>query len=184
METIDIITIIGVGLVFIALIFNLGMGFGKVKDTYRRVGKVEESVVKINVNVETLLTKTKDWGRKIDWLWGKRVTTSFSPRTLNAIGKKALVDSGIKDIIITHYDEIFNKVQGMNPSNAYQAEECVIKAVKDLDQKPSLTTKLQDGAFKSGFDVDTILFVGAIYIRDKILDQLSFKVIDIDDHNP
>ncbi len=176
MDTPNILTLIGVGLVFIALIFNLGMGFGKVKDTYRRVGKVEEDVGVIKTDVKSLLIKTEGWGVKIDWLWGKRFTSSYSPRTLNAIGRKALDESGIKDIIHTHYDEIFDKVQGMNPANAYQAEECVIKAVKNLGQEPSLTEKLQDGAFNAGLDVDTILFVGAIYIRDKILAALDYDI--------
>lgn len=187
MSTANIIAIVAIGVVvsggIITLIYKIGMNVSKMRETHRRVGNVEGDVSEIKGDVKSLLVKTEGWGVKIDWLWGRRLTTSHSPRVLNEFGEKVLADSGIKDIIDTHYEKILTKVKGMNPPNAYQAEECVIKAVKDLDQEDDLISKLQDGAFKVGLDVDSVLLVGAIYVRDQILAQLSFKVDDINDHS-
>ncbi len=188
MDTSDIIALIAIGVVvlggIITLIYKIGMNVSKMRETHRRVGNVEEDVGEIKGDVKSLLVKTEGWGVKIDTLWDKRFTISNSPRVLNEFGKKALADSGINDIIDVRYDEILTKVQGMNPANAYQAEICVIKVVNDLNQEAGLILTLQDCAFKAGLDVDSLLLVGAIYIRDRILGALNYQTAVINSHQP
>jgi hypothetical protein len=44
--------------------------------------------------------------------------------------------------------------------------------------------KLENAAFTAGVDVDTVLLVGAINIRNKIINDLDMKVEDIDKFDP
>ena len=188
MDTQNILTLIGIGVVvlgaFITLIYKIGMNVTKMRETHRRVGNVEGDVGEIKTDVKSLLVKTEGWGVKIDALWRGGLTASDSPRVLNELGEKILADSGIKDIIDARYEEILTKVKGMDHSNAYQAEECVIKVVKDLGQEDDLISTLQDSAFNSGIDVESLLLVGAIYIRDTILAELGYDISQINSNKP
>lgn len=155
-----VITIVG-GLVF--LIF--------------RSGTVVE---KIN-NVETRLSKVEI---RLDGLWERYFSVNKSPVQLNDNGLKVLEDSGIKKIVEDRFKIIVDKVKEKNPQNAYQAQEFVKNIVEDFKNDISLKNILENGAFKSGVDVFTILFVGAIYIRDKVLIQVGFNIDDIDKFQP
>jgi hypothetical protein len=113
-----------------------------------------------------------------------RVTKSKSPLVLNDHGLKILTDSGIDKIIDDNYETILSKVKNSNPINAYQAQETIKDVVKDLINNPKLKNVIEIGAFSCGSDVSTVLFVGAINIRDKILTELNLYPKDIDEHDP
>ena len=66
----------------------------------------------------------------------------------------------------------------------FQETSSLIKIVRTLQANSDYKNLLENGAFESGSDVNTILFVGAIYIRDNVLSQLNFERADIDKHDP
>ncbi len=75
-------------------------------------------------------------------------------------------------------------MKGLNPTNSYQAEQDIIKVVQRLVLDPVCQNKLEISAFQTGQSVNTILFVGAIYIRDRIIKEIGLDVLDIDKFTP
>ena len=77
--------------------------------------------------------------------------------------------------------ELFKLVKEQNFTNAYDAEEGVNKMMEGLIKKyPEIEGKLKDGAFKTGADLDSVLFVGGIYLRNLIFPELGFELNDLD----
>jgi hypothetical protein len=75
-------------------------------------------------------------------------------------------------------------VRELNPVNAYQAEQDIIKVVQRLVLDPKCQNSLEISAFQTSQSVSTILYVGAIYVRDKIIKEIGLDVLDIDKHDP
>lgn len=71
-----------------------------------------------------------------------------------------------------------------NPQNAYEVQECARKVMLNLKSNTNILSKLQNGAFNTGVDVDSVLFTGSLYLRDLALPKFNFKVEDIDNHKP
>ena len=181
MDTANILTLIGFCL---PVLGGLGVLIYKSGILSNRVVRIEEDVKDIKTDVISLNKQTAEWGVKLDTLWERGFTTSKSPRVLNEVGEKILANSGIKDIVDDRYEKILTEVKGMNPPNAYQAESCVIRVINNFGQEEDLIPTLQDGAFKAGVDVVSLLLVGAIYIRDKILAVLGYDISQINSNQP
>lgn len=112
----------------------------------------------------------------------KGLSESHSPRRLSSVGKNVLSSSGIDVIVNDKYEYLLKKVKIINPANSYQAEKAVISSVEDLLQDLVIKDAIEEGAFNSGYTVASVLFVGGLYIRDRILSDLGFKVDEIDKH--
>jgi len=147
----------------IVLVFKAG---GLVKT----VDKTETRVEKIEKKVDAI----------IEFLLSKGLVAISSPRTLTNDGRKLLEESGVKEIVDERFDEVLNGVRTRTPKNAYQAEAAVIEVVRALAADPQALSRLQNGAFKSGVNVELLLYIGAIYIRDKVLAALDLLAEDID----
>ena len=136
---------------------------------------------KINNQV---LPALNEIGKGVSFLTGKmegiNLTKSSSPLVLNEKGEKILKDSGIDKIIDNNYSDILAKVKSKNPANAYLAQEIIKDVVKKLINDTNLKNVIEIGALNCGSDIDTVLFVGAIYIRDEILNELNLFPKDID----
>jgi type IV secretory pathway component VirB8 len=152
-----------------------------------KVGQIEKDVVEIKTDVKALDVKTAVLPSLVttvnaifNRVIGKGVIESASPRTLTDHGRFLLEQSGTKEIVNERFDEVLNGVKTRSPKNAYQAEAAVIEVVKSLVADPQSLSRLQDGAFKLGTDTETLLLVGAIYVRDRIIEELGFRVEDID----
>lgn len=121
---------------------------------------------------------------KVDELWRLKTTTSGSPSILNDYGKKILKDSNIAEIILPYHDDIISLVKSKEPSNAYTAQETLIEILEGYINKQELKDKLEEAAYNAGIDVNTLLFVAAINIRDMVIESIGFKRDDIDNHDP
>ena len=113
-----------------------------------------------------------------------KVSISNSPRVLNEYGKKILKESNIGQFVDEKFDEIVRQVKKQNPENAYQVERKVLDIVQGYKEDEETRNMLEKSAFETGNTVDTVLLVGGIYIRDKVLESLKMKVEDIDTHDP
>jgi hypothetical protein len=149
-----------------------------------RSGKIIEKINTIDKRGDHIEKRVDNIDARVDSLWKHTFSISKSPMQLNDKGLKVLNESGIKTIVELRYPEIFQQVKAMNPTNAYQVQEFTREVVSKLQNDVTLKDQLEMGAFKSGFDVYTVLFSGALFIRDRILVDLGFDVDDIDKHEP
>lgn len=178
--------IVAVLLAIFGLLFYFGKQHQKVKGIQDDVkNNIKPSILDIDRKIEEIHPILNNINSGVSYIHGilniKKVTKSTSPLVLNDAGNKILRDSGIDKIIQQNYQDILNKVKERNPENAYKAQEDIIDIVKDLKNFPDLINVIELGAFSSGSDVDTVLFVGAIDIRDKILEELKLYPHDIDE---
>jgi len=168
MSTTEIIAIIAIGIPILGCLILLIYRSGKVMQHITHIDKDIEEIKNVIKVIPVL-----EW--KVDELWKRRNSTKNSPTQLNDEGKNILKDSGVKKIIKEHLEQIIEDVKSKNPGNAYQAQEHIIEVVRQLKEIPSLNETLENGAFNSGVSVETVLYVGAVDIRDDILIQLDFK---------
>ena len=170
LSTGDLIALIAITVTVVSGIFWLIFRMGS---TYRTVLAMETHVVHI-AGIRT----------KMEVLWQSHLTRSNSPMQLNDVGEKILKDSHINKFVDEYFDEIYNSVKNRNPANAYQAQQITIEEVRLYKENKECIESLEQKAFNAGSDIDTILFVAAIYIRDKIIGMLDFRNEDIDKHDP
>ncbi len=118
---------------------------------------------------------------KVDILWKDKYAPALSPRQLNENGRNILNESGIKEIVDSYKDKLLVEVQRLNPPTAYDAEQAISSVVNDLPTSyPESVGKLKDGAFRMGQNIDALLLVGSIYLRDLIFEKLGFSLTDLD----
>ncbi len=117
---------------------------------------------------------------RVSTLWKDRVAPQGSPRQLNELGGKILEGSGIKELVQDRKDMLLSLVKERQPKTAYDADVLITEVMMNLPTHcPDMVDKLKAGAFKVGADVDAVLFVGAIYLRDLVFPNLGFKVDDL-----
>ena len=175
MSTAEIIAIIAIGIPILGCLILLIYRSGKVVQHITHIDTDIEEIKNVIKVIPSLMVKVGVLEWKVDELWKRRNSTKNSPTQLNDEGKNILKDSGVKKIIKEHLEQIIEDVKSKNPGNAYQAQEHIIEVVRQLKEIPSLNETLENGAFNSGVSVETVLYVGAVDIRDDILIQLDFK---------
>lgn len=138
--------------------------------------------------IKRILDKTDSIGNdvsdikpKVKILWEREFASSASPLVLNERGNKILNESGIKALVDANAELLMANLRDKKPQNAYQVQECATKIIRIFTDTPEILSKLQDGAFKTGVNVDTVLFTGGLYLRDLALPKYDFKLADIDE---
>jgi hypothetical protein len=188
LSTQDIIQMWGLGITILGSIIFVSFRIGGV---FNQLTTIKDSILSIRVdigevdsNLNKVIFSHGQLKVKVDELWRKNTTTSGSPMILNENGKKVLIDSNIKSLTNKYYPEILNQVKSLNPPNPFQAQELLIQIVGKYRDKEECKNELESAAYNSGNNVETVLFVAAIDIRDKIVSDLGFSVDDIDLHDP
>ena len=139
---------------------------------------------KIFDNTDSISKDVSEIKPKVEILWLDFSTTSHSPRQLNQKGLDILNTSGVKEIIEEKQDELLRLVRQRNISNPYDAERTITDIVSKLPEYcPDVVDKLKKGAFESGVDIGTALFVGSIHLRNRIFPTLGFSLDDLDKPN-
>ena len=106
-----------------------------------------------------------------------------SPVSLTERGDKVLGESGGRFFVETNYEELKKSVEDQNPNNPYDIQEVSHKVSMELKTDPRINT-IKDYAFKEGLELDDILDIMGIYLRDKILKDRNISVEAIDGHTP
>ncbi len=163
----------GIGLTVLGSLIAIIFKLGKIAQKIEHIDKQVLDIPKIKYSYGQLQVK-------VDALWRQNISKSNSPIILNAAGNKVLKSSGIASFVEQHYNKILTTLKLIKPSNAYTAQEELISLLEEYQFVPGHAEVLQQAAFNCGYDVNSILFVGAIYIRDKILLDLGFSLADID----
>ena len=118
---------------------------------------------------------------KVNILWKLQFAESRSPLTLNEKGKDILNKSGIKELVDKKLVQLIENIKEKNPQNAYQIQEFAKEVMFNIKANPETLPQLQKGAFDTGVDVDSVLLVGSIYLRDLALPEFNCRLEDIPD---
>jgi len=173
-EWIAIIAVfISIFLPLIALVFRSGRLF-------ERLDFIKDSINELKPDVKEIPIINA----KVNILWTDRFTESKSPMILNEKGEKILKDSKIEELTNKYFIQILDQIKQRNPQNAYQAQEILIEVVRNFKDTPECKNKLEEAAFITGVDIDSVLLVAAVNIRDKIIKDLNFERDDIDKYAP
>ncbi len=120
----------------------------------------------------------------IEGRMGIGYSTATSPIRLTEKGKQILVESGAKEIIDNEEGKkkILDKILAEpKPSNAYDAQEKTKQIIEEMSDDP-MFIPLKKYAFQKGMELNVILNIVSIYFRDFVLEELSFKIKDLDNH--
>ena len=155
--------------------FILNLFSPKIQET---IFRTDESVKRIDKDLDDIKKDTKSISEKIfkmepqvEKLWKRAFAPGHSPRMLNEEGQRVFNQSGIKDIFSKNLENLITDIENYNPKKAYQVEELAEKVMQSLKENPNILESLKEKAYRAGVDVDTILFVGSIHLRDKYIEK-------------
>lgn len=163
----------------VVFIFTIGVSWGSLKFRIKNMSEtLDKSIIP---DLKEIREKFCSVETKVDTLWKDKFAPATSPRQLNQRGNDILSQSGIKRIMEEKKQDIINLVKEKNPQNAFDAEAAVLAVVRELPELfPEIIETLKTGAFKVGADLDALLFVGAIHVRNEIFSDLGFSLDDLD----
>lgn len=164
----------------IATLVTAAIGWGKLHKAVSNIEKkINNEVVPDLKDVRERFGVVED---RVETLWKERYATSHSPRELNERGKQVLKKSGITEIIDKKKEALTEIVIKEDPKNAYDAENVIEKTVMQMPKFcPDVLDGLKQGAFRTGTDINVVLFVGSLYLRNKIFHELGFSLSDLDE---
>lgn len=171
---------LGIAVLVLSVLGSIGVLIYKAGGLVNLVESMKQDVGKIP-GIELRLIAVE---AKVDGLWRQNTTVSRSPMILNDVGHRIIESSKISELTDKYYDQIVRDVKVLNPPNPFQAQEVLISIVKKFKDNEDCKERLERAAFNSGYDIDTVLFVAAINIRDRVIIDLGFKMEDIDRHDP
>ena len=152
-------------------------------NTRELIARIDERTMLMQNDLKDIKPKVDDIFPKVDILWKDKVAPAHSPRRLNDYGITILNNSGIKEVIEEKKSTLLDLVRAEGAKNAYDTEQIVLSVAKKLPEHcPDVIDRLKAGAFKTGANLDTVLLVGGIYLRDLIFPNLGFSVEEIDKH--
>lgn len=136
---------------------------------------------KIFDNTDSISKDVSDMKPKVEILWLDKIAPAHSPRQLNERGNKILNKSGIKEIVDEKKSILLDLVKAKNTKNPYDTEIAIGEIMNQLPiHCPDVVDKLKNGAFKTGSDIGSVLYVGSVYLRNQIFGDLGFSLTDLD----
>lgn len=141
------------------------------KETKKDVKDLGKSVTKC----ETLLSINKK----------ETYGISQSPVSLNTRGKEVLDESKAMAVITTNQTDLIQKIKELGVSTAYDVQENSLKVLTKLaEEKDARMNGLKEYAFQKGIDLEIVLWVTALALRDIALPELGFTAEDVDKSDP
>ena len=110
--------------------------------------------------------------------------SAHSPVNLNVTGESWLAESGLKEYLDNHKNEIVKMCECKKETNPYEVQNHIFRIFDTLDFETSLDDKLKQFAFDKGISMSVLRRVGAIYFRNLCLENFGMKKEDIDKHDP
>ena len=164
----------------VALVLTVGIAWGTLRTLVKGIKTTLDTEIKPGLkDVRERFGKTED---RVETLWKDKFAPARSPRQLNDRGKNVLEVSGIKEIIDQKKEDLLKIVKDKNIDNPYDAEQAILSVVSELPKHcPDVIDKIKDGAFRAGVDIEGVLFVGGLYLRNLIFKKdLGFDLLDLD----
>lgn len=163
-----------------AILLGIGVAWGTLRTLVKGIKDDLDADIKPNIqNMRERFVIVED---RVRTLWKDEVAPAGSPRQLNTRGENILAGSGIKEMIDQKKGDLLALVKEKTIGNPYDAEQSILQVVSDLKKDPDIVEKLKTGAFSVGVDIDTVLLVGGIHLRNLIFPDLGFSITDLDEH--
>jgi hypothetical protein len=152
----------------LVLVFGIGAAWATLKNSVANLDKtIREDIKPVLTDLRDRFAVVED---RVESLWKDKVVEAHSPRRLNERGREILRESGIKEIVDQNQKDLESVLTLKHPSTAYDVERAAVQIVMSLPKRsPEILGRLKDGAFKTGAELDMVLLVGGIYLRDKVL---------------
>lgn len=104
-----------------------------------------------------------------------------SPISLTVKGTNLLEGSGLRKYIDDNKKDFSEKCRsGKKIDTAYDVQEAAFDCFDNIIFEPMFETKLKEFAFQQGVDMSVLRRVGAIYLRNLLLEELGMKEKDLD----
>ena len=151
------------------------------------VDKLESSVGKLENSVGKLSEKVNEIYGVIINKFGRTIDQADSPVILSDYGKDLYNRIDAEKIVDRYAERLLQETKGMN---AYQIQEhCFLfskdNLLEDLEKndKESFET-VSDVAYMEGIDLEKIMRVVGIPLRDRVLSMQGKSYTKVDDHSP
>lgn len=156
---------------------NVGNIFDNIKDMKESMKEINTSMKDINGKFDDRLREVET---KIAEIRGSKFTESNSPIGLNKEGKELLENTKMKSFVDSNLAEFIRQIRALKPQNSYQIQEAAKKVLfTDFDNNKKYSSKnhnkLQEKAYELGVNVNEIVYVGSIYLRDLALKEIKFR---------
>lgn len=178
-ETINILVSIAVSLLagVGSSLFVLGRYKQNVDDAKERITELEREVKALGKEIVACTTKLEGGKGKDAY------TQRKSPVTLNEKGTTLLKRSGADKFVLDNLDELIAKIGEQSPKTAYDVQELSDKVIRDMMNDVRFNP-LKNFAFVDGLEIDFVVLVASLYLRDLALAKLGFAYDDIDKTKP
>lgn len=115
-------------------------------------------------------------------LFKKVLTRRTSPVNLTEAGDKVLIDSKGKDFVDNNYQDLKQRVDGKKPQTSFDIQEASREVIEGL-KKDFRMNEIKDYLFREGMELNDMVEVLGIYLRNKILEEKGVNISDIDNHS-
>ena len=137
--------------------------------------EVKFEIKEIRQEITGMKLDVKKLQIKVDILWNNPSLAKFITQTEpNKAQLDALETSKIGKFVEDHYAEILSKVKSTEPHNANETQRLLVSVLNRLGQEPEYKSKLNEAARGTGYDVDSLLFVAALTIKDRVIVDCGF----------
>jgi hypothetical protein len=147
------------------------------------LGKIIYDQGSLNTGFKMLDVKIDKLDKKFDEFILKPFATSKSPLTLTDKGNEIFNRPKIQEFVKANKNDIISKMKALNYDSAYKAQEKLFTIV-DSYKGGNYKINLENEAFETGQNIDIIMRIISIGIRNDVFNQLEMKVEDIDNSDP
>ncbi len=109
---------------------------------------------------------------------------SHSPINLTERGSEWLEESGLKEYVNGHKNELIRVCEEKRATNPYEVQNHIFKLFDTLPFEPEFEDGLKTFAYQKGTSMDIMRRVGAIYFRNLCIAEFGMNKDDIDKHDP
>ncbi|MFY9484022.1 MAG: hypothetical protein WAP74_00150 [Patescibacteria group bacterium] len=138
------------------------------------IGKKLQVLADLKTDFKELRTDVRDLIGRMAKMEGKLegVASSASPLQPTELGVKYIKDSGLEKILDDKKEHLFGQLENMLPPNypEYDVQEAARRLMLSLKDELFIRP-VKDYAFKEGKEIEVILGVGALWLRDDFLNR-------------
>jgi len=168
--------------VIISIVGIAGISIFFLKGKFKTLQAIKTMASTVNAFMEKILPDLLQGFEKKGFVpsgalssWAKVVSAEKysikSPKRLNKEGQLVLKESGMKEIIDTHMKTFIKELKDENLESPLDLENRSFEILKSKE-KDKITIPLRYYLYDhSDEDIDTIFFVGSIYLRDKYIER-------------
>lgn len=160
---------------FLTAGIRIGQYTNKVDNLETTVGKDDHGGLRRTVNEHSVKLASCETTLKEREPLGRR----RSPLALTDRGNQFLKESGGEKFVDDNYEELCTAIEAMNPKTSYDVQENANKVIESLKNDDRLNP-LKEFIFKEGMTIEDLFFVMGLHLRNKVLKNKKWDVMDID----